>query len=506
MTHLAMRTFVVLVVALWLSVPPAARAADAPSLRAGAAKIDITDPAEKTRDVPLYAKALVLDDGRTKVAIITVDAVAIGQLGRIGNDYLPGVRAQLEKDLSIPPGNVLVNASHCHGLVCSDILQRTVQVVKEAFENLEPVTVGAGRGHEDRIMENRRLKLNDGRQSDVRHAYGTVPSQQVAAVGPVDPAIGLLRLDRSDGRPLAVVYNFACHPIQGVPGGGNTADLVGYASRAIEDSLGNGAVALFLQGCVGDINPIGYKDVNHPRDAEPLGSTLGLSVLKTLRSITTRDGAGLRTVNETLALPRADWAARIAALRAEQTRLVKSLKPTSLNFETFLPLCVKYRLSPEYPSSFSHAYMHDELVGRNEWKSLDAENRRNLEQYVENIYTMEELTRLGANLALLEMHQAQNVAAGSPTINVELMGLRVGEFVLVTFPGELTVRIGLNIKKNSPHPLTFVAGCTNGYIYYAPTEEQLANTGYAQEDCDCLLGPGWQAVFEAKAAEILKEL
>ena len=103
------------------------------------------------------------------------------------------------------------------------------------------------------------------------------PDDEVVGVGPIDPQIGVLRLDRTDGQPLAVVYNFACHPIMGVPSGGNTADLVGFASRVIEDNLGDGTVALFVQGCGGDINPAGYKDVHRPRHAEPLGNVLGLS-------------------------------------------------------------------------------------------------------------------------------------------------------------------------------------------------------------------------------------
>ena len=77
--------------------------------------------------------------------------------------------------------------------------------------------------------------------------------------------------------------------------------------------------------------------------------------------------------------------------------------------------------------------------------------------------------------------------------------------MLTTFPGELTVRIGLNIKKKSPHDFTFVAGYTNGYIYYAPTAEQLLNVGGAQEDSDCLLAPEWQKLYETKAAEILSK-
>ena len=86
------------------------------------------------------------------------------------------------------------------------------------------------------------------------------------------------------------------------------------------------------------------------------------------------------------------------------------------------------------------------------------------------------------------------------------MGLRIGEFVLVTFPGELSVQIGLNIKKKSPHKLTFAAGVTNGYIYYTPTAEQLKNRGGAQEDSDCLLAPEWQMLFEDRVAKILASL
>ena len=101
---------------------------------------------------------------------------------------------------------------------------------------------------------------------------------------------------------------------------------------------------------------------------------------------------------------------------------------------------------------------------------------------------------------------AAGVAAGKRTIDVELTGLRIGDFVMTTFPGELTVQIGLNLKKNSPHKSTFIAGYTNGYIYYAPTTEQLLNVGGAQEDSDCVLGADWQKIYEDKATEILSKL
>ena len=120
----------------------------------------------------------------------------------------------------------------------------------------------------------------------------------------------------------------------------------------------------------------------------------------------------LAVIRETLQLPRADFAERIRCLaRQNRTRLVQSLQGTSLNLKTFLPLVVKYNLSDDFPSYYSHRYLHDQGLGRDDLPRLDAENRRNMQAYVDNIYVMEQLTRVQANLALLRQHQAANQAA-----------------------------------------------------------------------------------------------
>src|SRR5262249_17978012 len=150
----------------------------------------------------------------------------------------------------------------------------------------------------------------------------------------IDPEIGVLRFDTLSGQTLAVIYNFACHPIQGVPSGGNTADMTGFASRVIEDNLGEHTIALFVQGCGGDINPVLYKNVDHPRNAEPLGNMLGLSTLKAVRSATPNEDDRLQVISKALRLPRADQTERIVAMENEQQRLLRSLKGTSLNLKT----------------------------------------------------------------------------------------------------------------------------------------------------------------------------
>ncbi|MDF1744509.1 MAG: hypothetical protein P1V19_12505 [Gimesia sp.] len=496
--------YTILLIAVAGFVTPTMAAAG--ELLAGAAKVDITNRNVKLVNDPLYVKALVIKDGDTTAAIVTVDAVAVAEIGSIKNEYLANVRAAVTKDLDINPANIMINASHCHGVVCADVEQRTVQAIKAAAKNMVPVSVGVGTGHEDRVMENRRLILKSGKEADVRHAYSLPTDEEVAKIGPIDPEIGILKLNKKNGDTLAVVYNFACHPIQGVPNKGNTADMSGFASQVIEDNLSDGALALFVQGCGGDINPAQYKDVDNPRDAETLGNMLGLSTLKALKKIKCNDAGSLKVINETLALPRSNNAKRIKSLEAEQTQLLQSLQGTSLNLKTFLPLIVKYKLYEEYPSYYSHRYLLEQKLGRDGLSKLDAENRANMERYINNIIKMEKMTRNKANLALLNKHQTRNQAAKKKTVDVEVLGIKVGDFRMITFPAELTVGIGLNIKKKSPHENTFVAGYTNGYIYYAPTAEQLKNVGGAQEDSDCMLAPEWQAIFESKAQNLIKRL
>ncbi|MFO0909651.1 MAG: hypothetical protein U0794_15115 [Isosphaeraceae bacterium] len=135
-------------------------------------------------------------------------------------------------------------------------------------------------------MVNRRLRLKNGREADVRHAYALPPGSEVGG-----------RTGRSrDRRPAArsVRRTDPGRRFQlRVPSdsrrarrASSTADLSGFAARVVEDNLDRNAVALFVQGCGGDINPVFYKDVDHPRHAEVLGNMLGLSTLKAARAVT----------------------------------------------------------------------------------------------------------------------------------------------------------------------------------------------------------------------------
>ncbi|MFP4250774.1 MAG: hypothetical protein ACLFU7_14025, partial [Armatimonadota bacterium] len=158
------------------------------TLRAGVAKSNITteDPAVNVHD-PLYAKALMLDDGTTRVAIIAMDAVAIGGIADISDEFLPELRARIEAELGIPGGNVLVNASHTHPpgpllVEHAEQVERAFDAVRRAFQEMVEVTVGAGSGREDRWIINRTLRTTDGHGWTIRQANPCPSDDEVAGL------------------------------------------------------------------------------------------------------------------------------------------------------------------------------------------------------------------------------------------------------------------------------------------------------------------------------------
>ena len=99
------------------------------------------------------------------------------------------------------------------------------------------------------------------------------------------------------------------------------------------------------------------------------------------------------------------------------------------------------------------------------------ENQLDMQKYMENIHAMEKLAKIEENRTILLQRQADIEELGNDHISVEINVLKIGNFILVTFPGEAFARVGMNIKACSPFPNTFLACYTNGYIHYAPTSD-----------------------------------
>jgi hypothetical protein len=347
---------------------------------------------------PLYAKAVVFGKGSTRIAVVGTD------LGSASDKLVADVRRLVQEQVAIPPGNVLINASHnhrTHGQVAKDAAERIARTVGRAAESMVPVKIGICKGREDRITMNRRLQLKGGKEWTIRRANPSPHDEDVTGVGPMDPEIGILRVDRVEGGTLAVLYNFACHPYAGVPDGGATAELPGFASHIVENGMsGDDTVALFLQGAAGDITPIRYKDWHAPSHTEQFGTMLGLSVLDAARKAVMKGDSRLQVVTETIELPRrTDLEQCLAAIEAEQEEILEFFTgtygtETSLNFKTFLPLYLKHLVDPTFPSYASHLYTQEKKIGRDDLQHLDADNRQRIGKYLESIHNMERLIRI----------------------------------------------------------------------------------------------------------------
>ena len=467
-------------------------------LKAGTAKVDITCSklvsGQKIKD-PLYAKTLVLDDGNTRLVIVTMDVTAIGgrkisdyMLNDVGEDFLPELRACIEAGLNIPGMNVLVNASHTHPpgrLLCNDAEQvsRVYEAVQRAAGNLVEVKIGVGSAAENRISVNRTLRLKDETHWSLRHTNPSPWNEEIEEYGPLDTEVGVLRIDRLDGNPLAVVYNFACHLLFADPEGSISANFPAYASKHIEDTLGNDAMAFFLQGAAGDVMDVDFKVFNRPRDIERLGIMLGKTVVKEWEHIKT-DNVEIEHFSETIQVPRrTDIPEKVAKLRQDERELLASLHGTALNFKSFMELYLaKQKVSP----------------------GMDECNRKNIDKYLRNIRAMEKLARIQDKIATLEKHKRINDESGDKGIEMELQVVRIGECVLVSSPAEILTEVGLNIKKSSPFKYTFVLGYTNGYVHYGAPAADYEKGGY--EVTECLLAPEWQQIFENKTKELISKL
>ena len=228
------------------------------TLRAGAAKVDITPSAA---ELPknnlgildhLYARAIVLESGATSTALITLDA------GAIPDALWQAVSSQIEKELGIPPQQVLLTATHTHsagGARGSNFSQKVVDSVRLAKQRLTPARIGYGTGVSFINVNRQIVDPKTGRWWEGANYDG-----------PSDKTVAVLKVEGLDGSPIAVYYNYAVHAVLAGQLDQISADIPGAASRYVEDSFDDRIVALWSSGAAGDQNPIYYQQTYDLRD------------------------------------------------------------------------------------------------------------------------------------------------------------------------------------------------------------------------------------------------
>ena len=368
------------------------------------------------------------------------------------------LRAAVAEALGTPVSHVLLNLSHVHSSPAlpefmamtdsaEDVPFRTryerdlrrwlVEAAIEADGRLRPARIGTGWG-ESAIGVYRR-EMRDGRD-----VLGEVPDR------PIDPSVGVLRVDDLDGNPIAVVLRYSAHPVTvGSRSQVASPDYPGPARDVLERNLGG--LALFLQGCGGNVNPrvgIGYE-VDCRDTKNRVGLELGGEALKVAAGIRTNTRAGERrplgNVPNILFTPwehvDGDTCTHLAAA------------------ETTVPL--------EY----------DELPSPEQAREILAHWQR----------TREERAAGGAldweiRAAKKYEHWATKLVAavedGHPTHDLHIQAIRVNDVVIAAMDMEVFFETGLEIRDGSPLPDTFVLGYTNGCFGYLPRGEDYPEGGW----------------------------
>lgn len=434
----------ILLAAILATLP--ARADDPkPGLRAGAVAVNVTpemfpvsvnggmaDRQATRANDPLHARCLVLDDGKTKLAIVVVDSCMIPR------ELIDEAKKWAAAQTGIPASNMLVSATHTHsaptsaGIFQSDpdagyvkfLTAKIAEGIESAHAKLAPAEAGWGVVQEPSELFNRRWKMKDGvanpdpfgRSTDrVKMNPGNQNPGLLEPAGPIDQDVSVLSVRTMDGKPLALLANYSLHYVGDLPP--LSADYFGVFADRIGGLIGagDGFVGILSNGTSGDVNNIDYSKAaplrGKPGDrCRAVAETVARAAKKAYDAVKHRRDLTLAVAEEELEL--------------------KVRKPTQADVTWARGILAKAQGRP--------------LKG------------------VEEVYARE--TVLLANYP--------------DTVRMKLQALRVGELGIAAIPCEVFTEIGLAIKKSSPLKPTFTIELANGYNGYLPTPAQHKLGGY----------------------------
>lgn len=374
--------------------------------------------AESVHD-ELEAKALVLDDGETRLVLVSCDLLMLHPI------TVASIREGVGQATGIPAAQVMVCCTHTHSgpitfppsahpdlaarvnAYLDGLVRGIVSAVIQAEGALQPAQWGIGRGKAV-IGVNRRQHLGEGRTVIGRNEEG-----------PIDPELLILRIDtvvEDVHAPLALLVNYACHAVcLGHESLVVSADWPGVMRHTIE-SAGGGEV-LFFQGACADVNPL-IGPVPSFSGAERLGTQIGERVLALLKGVQLSDQVTLRAGQRSIDLP-----------------LLGPVGRDGAPVEAFAGLIAGVLGLPEDEALA-------QVDARFPWATDVAERE------------------------------------GVWRVRVEVQALLLDDIALVGVAAEPFVEIGLRVKARSSAAVTFFVGYTNGCVGYVPTPLAYDQGGY----------------------------
>jgi neutral ceramidase len=220
-------------------------------LMAGTAKVNIsptTLPNNRTLHDSLYARSLILQVQNTRIAFVSLD---------LGGYRNPVLLEKLKKDYKLNELYFCPSHTHSGASDRNTIDAKLTSVIKEASERMFEAKISGGNRPTPQLTFNRLIIRDDGHAREAWYADTTEHfrylNKERIPFGPVDPSVGVIRIDDARGNPRALIMNFACHPdalvaINSIV----SADYVGYATKYTEAAFGNKVNCLFIQGGAGN--------------------------------------------------------------------------------------------------------------------------------------------------------------------------------------------------------------------------------------------------------------
>jgi hypothetical protein len=260
-------------------------------LLAGAAQVDITPDwfpliincgmFERTANsvsAPLYAKALVLQQGNLKTAILVADSCMMPR------ELIDQAKAIAEKATGIPANRQLISATHTHfapaAMSClgSSVDERyakwlpakLAEAIIEANNRLVPARLGSAAIEDRDHTFVRSFIYRAGKELTDPFGDKTVranmhPGHQNPDVtlptGPVDPTLTLLSIQSTSGEPIAVLASYGMHYFNSKP---VSSDYPGVFAKQFEHRINapKNYVTIMSQGTSGDMM---YMDYSKPQ-------------------------------------------------------------------------------------------------------------------------------------------------------------------------------------------------------------------------------------------------
>lgn len=413
-----------------------------PPLVVGAAELDITpllgvriaggfSPVYAT-DVhdPLRAKAVVIGDGKVKVAFVALDVIALSL------SDVEAIRSQVQQATGIAPHCVMVGCTHTHSGPATQtihevekeeayvawLIRRVADAVRLADRRLRPARVAWGRGEQHDISFCRRYRMRDG---TVRMNPGRGNPDIVEPTSPIDPTVGVLYAEDLDGRPIAVVAQFGMHYVGTDERTAISADYYGHFAAHMRRALGDGCTPLLLNGALGQVNNVNpfdeHQDRGHARGRRIAGALAG-EVLKVIGRARRVAACPLDAATAAVELPK------------------KTITPEDVEVARAI-------LAGRDPRPGSGPFSH--VVGE----------------------------PIPDRLRPVFARHVLRLAQMPSSFRTEVQVVRVGDSAWIGLPGQTFTELSLAIAQRSPAPYNFVVNLANDNLGYIATDRALLHEG-----------------------------